>query len=222
MTFTPTNAFEWIAASCVCRLMMHGRMGMRRRRIVVPRLLGTSRLITKGDEERGYVFAVLTALGERGACASAFDAIRGQIDAHRMRFRIARADDAAGAHFANFDVLDDATSKVFEPPQESARAKKAAQATVAQGGKGVGDRRRHGEYGCFGLSRTRKSRMATSTRPMWVSQEERQEHNGDDGKQFHENVNGWPSGVFQWIADRVTNDGSDVRWVVDARAGLVD
>lgn len=168
------------------------------------------------------MFTVLPALGECRTGASALDAVWRQVDAHRMRFRIARANDASGAHLANVDVFDNAASKVFEPPQKSARAKKAAQATVAQGGKGVGDRRRHGEYGCFGLSRTREPQNALSTRPMWVSQEERQKNNRNDREHFHEDVNRRSSGVFEWIANRVTNDGSDVRRVVDARAGFVD
>ena len=180
------------------------------------------RLITQCDEQRGNVFAVLTALGKCRTRASAFDAVWRQIDSHRMRFRIARTDDAGGTHLADVDVLDNAASKVFEPPQKSARAKKAAQATVAQGGKGVGDRRRHGEYGCFGLSRTREPQNARSHRPMWVSQEERQKNNRNDREHFHEDVNRRSSGVFEWIANRVTNDGSDVRRVVDARAGFVD
>jgi hypothetical protein len=135
--------------------------------------MGASCLIAQGDEQRGDVFAVLSALRERRARASALDAIRRQVDPYGMWFRIAGADDASGTHVANFDVFDDAASKVLEPPQKSTRAKKAAQATVAQGGKGVGDRRRHGEYGCFGLSRTRETQNALSPRPMWVSQEER-------------------------------------------------
>jgi hypothetical protein len=168
MTFATTNSFECIA-SRVCRLWMHVCM---RWLGVVPRL-SASRLITKRDEQRCNVFAVLASLGERWARTSALDAVWRQVDPHGMRFRVAGANDASGAHFANVDVLDNAASKVFEPPQESARAKKAAQATVAQGGKGVSDRRRHGEYGCFGLSRTRETSDALSPRPMWVSQEER-------------------------------------------------
>jgi hypothetical protein len=130
-------------------------------------------LIPKRDEQRRNVFAVLTSLGERRARARALDAVRREVDAHRMRLGIARTNDAARTHFANIDVLDDAASKVFEPPKESARAKEAAQATVAQGGKGVSDGRRHGEYGCSGLSWTCEIRIEFSSRPVLVSQEER-------------------------------------------------
>jgi len=48
-----------------------------------------------------------------------------------MGFRVAGADDSAGARLANFDVLDNTTSKVLESSQKSTRAEKTAQATVA-------------------------------------------------------------------------------------------
>lgn len=89
------------------------------------RLCSTS-LITKRDQQRSDVFAVLAAFGKRGARARAFEAIRRQVDAHGMRFRVAGTNDAARAHFADVDVFDNAASKVFESSQESARAKEAA------------------------------------------------------------------------------------------------
>jgi hypothetical protein len=92
---------------------------------IVPRLR-SSGLITQRNQERRHVFAVLTSLGERRACTDRFDAIGRQFDAYGMRFGVAGADDTAGAHVANFDVLDNATSKVLEPPQKSSRAEQAA------------------------------------------------------------------------------------------------
>lgn len=91
----------------------------------MPRLRATS-LIAERDEQRRDVFAMLAAFGKRGASARALEAIGRQIDAHRMGLGVAGANDAACAHFADVDVLDNAASKVFEPSQESARAKEAA------------------------------------------------------------------------------------------------
>lgn len=88
--------------------------------------LSSTSLVAKRDEQRGDVFAVLSAFGESGACARALQAIWRQVDAHRMRLGVAGTNDAARAHFADVDVFNDAASKVFESSQESARAKKAA------------------------------------------------------------------------------------------------
>lgn len=111
MTFASTYSLESIRSTCMRRLRKHGCMrrgGMTR--------LRTSRLITKRDQQRRNVLAVLCSFGKRRTGAVTLDPILRQIDTHRMRFRIAGSNDATGAHLANVDVFDDATSKVLEPP----------------------------------------------------------------------------------------------------------
>jgi hypothetical protein len=71
MTLASTNTFECIRAPCMRRLMMmHRRVRWRS----VTRLR-PSCLITKRDQQRGNVLAVLTSFGKRRARTVGPDAI---------------------------------------------------------------------------------------------------------------------------------------------------
>lgn len=99
-----------------------------------------SGLIADGDEERGDVFAMLLGLRKDGAVALALDALGGEHDLHRVRIGIGAADLALGRSLEDLDVLDDAAPGVLEASEESASAKEAAKAAVAQRGECVGNR----------------------------------------------------------------------------------
>ncbi len=146
-----------LAASDPARHAAAARVGGLRhargdRRRLAP-LLRPARLVADRDQQGAHVFAVLSALRVCGARAAALDAVGRELDADGVRLAVVAAHRPARGHVGRGHVVDDSPSEVLEPAEEGAGAEEAAEAAVAQGREGVGDRRHVEDHlrGCRAL-----------------------------------------------------------------------
>jgi hypothetical protein len=116
-----------------------GVVGLRRRsrRLSFAARQVSASAVAHGDEQRGYVLAVLIGLLERRAGAVRGDALAAQADGHFIRLGIGAFDAALGVRLVQADVVDDLALFVVEATQKRAGAQQASKTAVGESGKSV-------------------------------------------------------------------------------------